>query len=271
MLEYSHLILTRFNLQYDSDSHIHLESSWLDNRFELFERYCLPSIECQTEPNFIWLILMDEKTPTAFCERMEKYCNRVPQLQVVCCPLCGNLNVWYREVAVSHSEGKEILITTRLDSDDRLDKDYVKAVQTYVNQFAQSLTPLTSISSDRFIPSILSFAYGKQEFVREKLSFRVRYVPNHYLTFVEHSADAITSLGRDHSMIQPDEITILDTEQPMWTEMVHGANICNGYCPAWTYYPHNREERIFLTLEWIRFRWRQILRHLPFVNANQMH
>lgn len=256
MLTYTHIILTRFNLQYDSESRIHLNSSWLDNRFELFERYCLPSVEGQSEKNFKWLILMDGNTPVVYRERMEKYSNRIHQLMVVYCPLSGNLNMWYKEVAISYGEDRDILITTRLDNDDQLGIDYVKIVQNYVNQ-------PTSV-----IPSILSFAYGNQHFVRNNLFYNVRYVPNHYLSFVEYTSQAVTSLGRDHSQIRQDEITTLDVVQPMWTEVVHGGNICNGYCPAWTYYPQNWEEHKFLIGEWIRFRWYQILRHLPFVHSN---
>ena len=33
---YHHIILTRFNLQYDSDSTLHLQPAWLDNRLALF-------------------------------------------------------------------------------------------------------------------------------------------------------------------------------------------------------------------------------------------
>ena len=47
MENYSHFIITRFNLNlYAQDKHDlpTRTDRWLEHRFEVFERYCLPSI-----------------------------------------------------------------------------------------------------------------------------------------------------------------------------------------------------------------------------------
>ena len=47
-MTYKHIILTRFNLQFELGNDIHTQPYWLDERFRLFEKYCLPSIVEQT-------------------------------------------------------------------------------------------------------------------------------------------------------------------------------------------------------------------------------
>ena len=60
MKSFEHLIITRFNLNlYARDKHDAPTRTerWLEHRFEIFERYCLPSVAAQTNPNFRWLCL----------------------------------------------------------------------------------------------------------------------------------------------------------------------------------------------------------------------
>ena len=64
-MNYKHIILTRFNLQYDLLSDIHIQDNWLEERFRLFEQYCFPSIIAQTNQQFDWVILLSEYPPTS--------------------------------------------------------------------------------------------------------------------------------------------------------------------------------------------------------------
>ena len=60
MENYSHFIITRFILNlYAQDQHDLPTRSdrWVEYRFEVFERYCLPSVAAQTSGNFTWLCL----------------------------------------------------------------------------------------------------------------------------------------------------------------------------------------------------------------------
>ena len=68
-----HFIITRFNLriwQQDKNNIPTHTSEWLEHRFELFEKYCLPSVENQTNKNFIWLCMFDKETPAPYKERI---------------------------------------------------------------------------------------------------------------------------------------------------------------------------------------------------------
>ena len=71
-----HFILTRFNLRiWRQDKHGSAVRTreWLEHRFGLFEKYCLPSIANQTCKDFEWVVLFDDKTPDEFRNRISEY------------------------------------------------------------------------------------------------------------------------------------------------------------------------------------------------------
>src|ERR1700730_13355201 len=72
MNRFRHLILTRFNVkipEYDSPG-----TEWLEHRFGLFERFCLPSLQNQSNLDFDWLLFCDKDSSVRFSERIQKYC-----------------------------------------------------------------------------------------------------------------------------------------------------------------------------------------------------
>ncbi len=82
-LDLQHFILTRFNilLWYKAkDGRKVRTTKWLEHRFLLFEKYCLPSIKSQTCQDFEWIVLFDSKTPDSFKERIDRYQKECQQL-----------------------------------------------------------------------------------------------------------------------------------------------------------------------------------------------
>lgn len=78
-----HFVLTRFNLRLwhrDKSGSSVRTRVWLDHRFSIFERYCLPSISGQTCKDFTWIVLFDSKTPDEYKTRIAGYQNVCPQL-----------------------------------------------------------------------------------------------------------------------------------------------------------------------------------------------
>lgn len=81
-----HFIITRFNLNLykrDKNSRPTRTDRWLEHRFEVFERYCLPSVAAQTNKRFTWLCLFDAATPERYRGRIEGYKNICPQFEAV--------------------------------------------------------------------------------------------------------------------------------------------------------------------------------------------
>jgi hypothetical protein len=50
----------------DKNNNKILDESWTKHRFEIFEKYCLPWINNQTNNNFKWLFYFDINTKTPF-------------------------------------------------------------------------------------------------------------------------------------------------------------------------------------------------------------
>ena len=72
-MSHTHLLLTRFNVRESEEFKLALDEKWLDGRVKLFEEYCLPSVQKQTDSNFKWVILWDGETPQRFRDLEGKY------------------------------------------------------------------------------------------------------------------------------------------------------------------------------------------------------
>ena len=121
MKSFEHLIITRFNLNlYARDKHDAPTRTerWLEHRFELFERYCLPSVAAQTNPNFRWLCLFDAATPAAYRRRIGGYQSVCPQFRSVfySAGQAGRLTESLRTTISGLLAGREELATPPLRS-----------------------------------------------------------------------------------------------------------------------------------------------------------
>ncbi|MDD9947128.1 MAG: glycosyltransferase [Myxococcales bacterium] len=126
MPSFQHLLITRFNLPYGRDER-NLDDAWLAHRFDLFERFCAPSLQAQTQQNFRALLLLDDRTP-------ERYRRRLERLQAACrllpCYLSsGDRGVVQRAIEQVVSGDVSHVISTTLDNDDALARDFVARVQ----------------------------------------------------------------------------------------------------------------------------------------------
>ncbi len=134
--EFRHVILTRFNLATPGrESDLRNRPGWLARRFEIFERHCLPAVAAQagvdTARDFTWIIFFDKDTPQAFKDRVER-CRAVQPFHPYYTglfPAEGWPNA-VREVLGDHVA--PWLLTTRLDNDDGLARDYVARLHAAV-------------------------------------------------------------------------------------------------------------------------------------------
>ena len=115
-----HFIITRFNLRGNEDtpsSAKMIASAYLEQRLELFERFCLPTVRSQTEQDFRWLVLFADETPDPVKARVAKYAADWPNLVPVYLPR-GTGSVGPLVVRPYLDGSPQTLITTRLDNDD---------------------------------------------------------------------------------------------------------------------------------------------------------
>jgi Putative rhamnosyl transferase len=119
----THLVLTRFNVRWIVGPH---DTGWLAHRFDLFERYCLPSMQGQTNQGFRWLVFFDEDTPEPFRSRIDGYTDWPAFTPVFIGPPSSQV---YDDAIAAHLDGADRLVTTRLDNDDAIGRDFVARVQ----------------------------------------------------------------------------------------------------------------------------------------------
>jgi hypothetical protein len=221
---FRHFVLTRFNIKLDTfPSHdknnrpVHTEE-WLENRFCLFEEYCLPSMINQTCTDFIWFVLFDTETPDRFLQKIKVYEEQYPFFK----PLfleSGNpdfLRKKFNEIVVKYlGADDQYIITSRIDNDDAFHRDMIRDVQELFNK-----------QENVFV----SFIYGLQFDTRRKVLARMHYDNNHFISRIEKRSDAIdTVLTHEHTQIGKvtDVIYIDNRKKPLWLEIIHEGNIIN--------------------------------------------
>lgn len=217
-----HFILTRFNLllwRQDKGGTPVRTTKWLDHRFSLFERFCLPSVKGQTCQDFEWIVLVDSKTPEPYMQRLAAYQQDCPQMVLVNVePKNGYLFAQiFRTEVLKRLQAKRV-ITSYLDNDDALNVNYVMDVQ-------QRLTSLTD-------GTFIYYADGYQYYTDYQYLMQIRYRRNHFVSVVESSNPStlktIYGYG-SHYFIHKIKGAKIEYVKalPMWCEIIHDKNVSN--------------------------------------------
>ena len=225
-----HFFLTRFNIllwQKDKEGSPVRTKKWLDHRFLLFEKYCLPSIKNQTCQDFEWIVLFDSTTPERYKAKIEEYQKECPQLVPVYVePEKGRYFAEiFREEIVKRlkvnendNQNEKRVLTTYLDNDDALNVRFVEDLR----QRALGASDGTFFYYDE----------GYQYYTDDKFLLQIHYPRNHFVSVVEDGNPAtvkgIFGYGRHYYI---DEIKGAKIEHvktgPMWCEVVHEKNMIN--------------------------------------------
>lgn len=218
-------IVTRFNLALyhkDKENNLVRTDEWLDDRFRLFETYCVPSVRNQTYQNFCWIVLFSAQTPDKYKFRIEKICNNFPQFVV--------LYIDDDEIDAYHSQVKEqicklkddtnLLVTIRIDNDDAISVDYVERAMKLAE-------------SQRKEKQGYSFVYGIQYHEKVRLAVRVPYPNNHFIFevntafYAEQPFDYILEYNHAEVNQMPFPFEYSKEKKVMWAEVIHGRNVDN--------------------------------------------
>lgn len=232
-----HFILTRFNLllwNMDKEGSKVRTKKWLEHRFTLFEKYCLPSVKRQTCQDFVWIVLFDSATPDKYKARIEEYQKECPQfVPVYVEPERGRYfaEIFRKEIikriqVQDSSRIRELenpisqlrVLTTYLDNDDALNVGFVEDLQRRA----------LAVNDGTFI----NYNDGYQYYSEDGYLMRIHYPTNHFVSVVE-KGEPVTIKGifgyGGHAYIH----TIKDVNiehvrnVPMWCEVVHEKNMIN--------------------------------------------
>ncbi len=97
----------------------------LEKRFELFERFCLPSIANQTDKGFMALILIGEGLPQPYKDRLIALIDDVPEACIAEVAPDKHFKMINKVVHEIPALGQTHRTTFRLDDDDMVDVNYV--------------------------------------------------------------------------------------------------------------------------------------------------
>ncbi|PSN15110.1 hypothetical protein C7293_08660 [filamentous cyanobacterium CCT1] len=219
MAEFQHFFLTKFNVRSFPDLKPGCDPAWLERRFNLFDQFCFPSVHQQSNQNFKWLVFFDVDTPAEFKQKITTYSNLWANFVPVYldCPLpYGQFPDDVRTVVRKLiPEDTHYLITTWLDNDDAIHKDYVQMIQdNFHHQESETV----------------NFFFGYQ-LCDGKLYFDFE-LSNHFISLIEkYNPDSFhTCLARPHKELY--EICKSAKKifcKPVWVEVVHGSNYMNVY------------------------------------------
>jgi hypothetical protein len=135
-MDFTHFIITRYNVRlegwgwdHDLSGGATLDHSWLRHRYNLFMKYCVPSVIVQTSSGFQWLIYISPDTPLDYVQKFNTLASQYSHFSFRAVQGHEECMVDIRRTLASAKT--PYVITTRLDNDDGLGKDYVANVQAH--------------------------------------------------------------------------------------------------------------------------------------------
>ena len=216
-----HIIITRFNLSErwskDKNGRNVLDEEWLKNRYDLFESFCFPSIQSQSNQNFEWWVYFDLHTEDQYKDRNEKlhnvYSNFIPKYERSYENFENNMPKDIDDLLLR--ENKKWLITTRLDNDDILAKNTIDIIQKVIG-FNQE--------------SILEIPFGYTlELKNKSVLKRVESYLNPFISLLEkkekHKNVKTVYFHQHNQWVNTDRKSI--SSEPQWIQIIHDKNVSN--------------------------------------------
>jgi hypothetical protein len=207
----THLVLTRFNTTMDfAPTSKGLEERWLRARLELFERYCLPSMEAQIDARFTWLVFCDVRSPDWFRDRMAAYGSIMKPLYIDGSATDAAIACSVKEAALVTTP---YLVTTRLDNDDAIGARHLAMVQEAFRHQKREF---------------LVFPFGVQLFHGHL--YNVYWPANPFLSLIERvqeNGSFTTVLCMPHDRVRRTQAVRDLYAKPQWMQVLHEENLLN--------------------------------------------
>lgn len=218
-----HLVLTRWNVPWGSPYVARTDPVFLKTRLMLFARTCYPSLLRQSCQNFTWLGALDEASPDWLKQELAQL---FPRMQLVIAD--WRTHSW--SATVTPYLNQPWLLTTRIDNDDFVHRDFVRELQAAWRPVREALS----------MPVGFSWQAGR--------SYRRDYINNPFVSLNEAATTAgnvRTVYCRMHTRIHEAAPVRTLTPRPRWGQLVHGHNA--GQRPV--AYPESSR----LAVNWVDF------------------
>ncbi|TWO34390.1 hypothetical protein E1J38_000645 [Seonamhaeicola sediminis] len=217
--QFTHFVITRFNLRQsiwglDKQGTEVNSDAWLTHRYKIFETYCFPSIQNQTNKYFKWLVFFDETTPQFYRDKNNFLSSVFSNFIPVYVKDFDTFHVKLPQFIKDYSEeGVDYVITTRLDNDDCFHKDAIKIIQDH---FTTKETTIIDLCNGLTLQ--INGGY--------KLSLRKNVISGPFISLSE-------SLKSEKK-----PVTVYSKEHTAWLGTVHYVSVKKGF--YWMQIIHNR-------------------------------
>ena len=209
MPAFDHLLLTRFSAVLTPGAPPAPEE-WLRYRLAFFYDAALPSVAAQEDATFEWLVLFDDRCPDAFRHDVEDLA-----ADGAFTPLWSH-DTFRRDSfagVAARTARSPHLITTRMDSDDAIARDFMASVQQQFDGQEQLF---------------VNFVTGLQV-DRSGAVYRSDQVSSPFLSLIERRtvAPPRTVYAPKHARARSAGPLRQVFADPMWLQVVHGSNLSN--------------------------------------------
>jgi len=215
---FKHFLITRFNLRKtdwntNKNNKAILTEEWHRNRFQLFKDFCFPSVASQTNTNFDWLVFFDTSTPV-------EYKNVISALQKEMdnfIPLfIDGMDQFLPAIkAYIHNFNEDYIISSSLDNDDCLSKNYIEEVQRKFDQ--QNFMAIDFIDG-----------YTLQIEPTVKIGKKLHQY-NPFISLIEKNKNPITVCDVSHRIWKKEKRILQIRNKRIWSSIIHLENKVNEF------------------------------------------
>lgn len=236
-ITFFHYLIIRFSINLNETDTFKRERDplnpvYLERRFALFTKYCLPSLKNQTNKNFILILVIDPNLSSEYREKLKKLtknCGFNTQLveyggnfELDNLLNCNEIDMMKKTQSIT---GKKYICTTRLDDDDSLNPNYFNYAQYEIQ---------TIIDKKLFFrPFIHTLVYGNYLMIKDSKCYLKKVRKPRLacgLSFVNTLDDNTTIYSRSHHRWNPSEYPqYLNLHENMYFVLVHVDNDSQRY------------------------------------------
>ncbi len=215
---YQHFLITRFNLRNprwtsSRSRHPALSDVWLEERFALFDNYCFPCVAAQSCKDFVWLVYFDTETPARWRQKIDSYQDICGNFQPVFVDgMSGFLPDIQTRIA---NTGQPYLITSRLDNDDCISRDYIEQIQ-------QHFVPRDFLALD-FVDGYMLEISPIRRLGRTINAY------NPFISLIEHNHNPVSVWHKDHADWKREPRLRRIRQQRIWLTVIHHGNKTNVF------------------------------------------
>lgn len=221
MDNFIHIISTRFNVPTKTwdetkDGNKTLTDQWLEDRFDIFLNYCLPSFKNQKNKNFSWLVFFDTETPEKYLKIIKEIQKEFPVFTPLFVRDFDEMTVKLLEIIPTYILAEtKFLITTDIDNDDMLHQEFVSQIQTLFQ-------PIHNFVIDLRLGYQLTKVNAKQGVANHFFQ-----VASPFVSLVENIHVFKTVTKERHLVYReyPDIVCI--DNKPLFIQYIHSNNLCN--------------------------------------------